>query len=243
MEATVEQFAQRLESAADLVAIEQVVGEEARRRGFARFCYHMIQPPEGPRRPFFLGSYPPEWSAHYIEQDFVNRDPVISAVPQEIMPFRWDSLQVQLRRRGRDAAVLDQAGDFGLRRGITVPLHGPGRGIADMNLTADQDLPDQEFDRLWREQRNDLHLISLYAHQAILQRYLNDTGDLPQLAPRERECLLWTARGKTAWEVGEILGISQDTVTGYLKTATHKMGVFSKTHAVVKAVLQGLIVP
>ncbi len=106
------------------------------------------------------------------------------------------------------------------------------------------DAPPRTFERLWRQHYYALHLLGLYAHQAIVQQFLSQRGDQPlHLAPRERECLLWTSRGKTAWEVAEILGISCETATHYLKTAAHKLGVYSKTHAVVKAIVLGLIVP
>ena len=65
----------------------------------------------------------------------------------------------------------------------------------------------------------------------------------PHLTPRERECLLWTAHGKTAWEIGQILGISDGTVVFHLKNATRKFNVFTKYHAVVKAIMLGLISP
>ncbi|MBY3123131.1 helix-turn-helix domain-containing protein [Rhizobium laguerreae] len=32
------------------------------------------------------------------------------------------------------------------------------------------------------------------------------------LSPREKECLLWIAQGKTSWETAVIMGISENTV-------------------------------
>lgn len=66
---------------------------------------------------------------------------------------------------------------------------------------------------------------------------------LDELSPREREALLWSARGKTAWETAQILSLSKRTVETHLASATKKLGAVSCTHAVVKALLQGLIVP
>ena len=62
-----------------------------------------------------------------------------------------------------------------------------------------------------------------------------------RLAPRELECLKWACRGKTASEMGEILGISERTVYSYLDTARHKMNATNIVHAVAKAVADGLI--
>lgn len=61
------------------------------------------------------------------------------------------------------------------------------------------------------------------------------------LTPRELECLRWTAEGKTAWEVGQILGISAQTAARHLSNATQKLGGVNKHHAVVKALRMKLI--
>jgi DNA-binding NarL/FixJ family response regulator len=43
------------------------------------------------------------------------------------------------------------------------------------------------------------------------------TCDIPLLTPREKECLRWTMDGKTAWELGKILGITEQTAVRHLK--------------------------
>ena len=61
------------------------------------------------------------------------------------------------------------------------------------------------------------------------------------LTNRETECLCWTSKGKTAWEIGVILGISQSTVVTHLNNGREKFGVFSKHEAVIRALHLGLI--
>lgn len=65
--------------------------------------------------------------------------------------------------------------------------------------------------------------------------------DHRSLTPRELECLRWTAEGKTAWEVGQILGISAQTAARHLSNATQKLGCVNKHHAVVQALRMKLI--
>jgi LuxR family transcriptional regulator, quorum-sensing system regulator BjaR1 len=60
------------------------------------------------------------------------------------------------------------------------------------------------------------------------------------LTARELECLEWTANGKTSWEIGEILNVSEHTVTGYLKSALVKLKVNTRTQAVATALRIGL---
>ena len=64
---------------------------------------------------------------------------------------------------------------------------------------------------------------------------------LPSLTPREIESLRWTMDGKTAWEVGNILGISERTAVLHVNNAMHKLGCINKHQAVLKALRLGLI--
>src|ERR1039458_5065331 len=57
----------------------------------------------------------------------------------------------------------------------------------------------------------------------------------------EVETLTWAARGKTFWEIGEILGLSKRTVEFHLENARRKLGVPTRTQALIKATLGELI--
>ena len=61
------------------------------------------------------------------------------------------------------------------------------------------------------------------------------------LTPREREVLAWAARGKSAWEIGEILHIAKRTVDEHVQTAVRKLGAHNRTHAVAIALRDGII--
>ena len=63
----------------------------------------------------------------------------------------------------------------------------------------------------------------------------------PALTPRELEALRWTVEGKTAWEVGSVLGISERTAVWHVNNAMHKLGCATKHQAALKALRLGLI--
>jgi DNA-binding NarL/FixJ family response regulator len=63
------------------------------------------------------------------------------------------------------------------------------------------------------------------------------------LGGRERETLTWAARGKTFTEIGEILGLSRRTVEFHLDNARKKLGVPTRTQALIKAAIGQLIEP
>ena len=63
----------------------------------------------------------------------------------------------------------------------------------------------------------------------------------PSLTPREQEVLTWAARGKPAWEIGEILKISKRTANAHIDNARRKLDAVNRTQAVVIALRDRII--
>jgi len=61
------------------------------------------------------------------------------------------------------------------------------------------------------------------------------------LREREVETLTWAARGKTFEEIGTILSLSKRTVEFHLDNARRKLGVATRTQALIKAATGNLI--
>ncbi|MFE4972483.1 LuxR C-terminal-related transcriptional regulator [Kitasatospora sp. NPDC056651] len=61
------------------------------------------------------------------------------------------------------------------------------------------------------------------------------------LTPREHEVLRWAATGRTNPEIAAHLGLTCNTVTGYLKSAMHKLGVRNRTELALAARESGLV--
>lgn len=67
------------------------------------------------------------------------------------------------------------------------------------------------------------------------------TAPLPQaasalpLSPREHQVMHWLAGGKTDRDIGEILGISPRTVHKHLQRIYEKLGVETRTAAVMRS--------
>jgi DNA-binding CsgD family transcriptional regulator len=61
------------------------------------------------------------------------------------------------------------------------------------------------------------------------------------LTRREREAVWWAARGKSAWEIGQILHISKRTVDEHIQKAARKLGAVNRTQAVAIALRERLI--
>ncbi|MFF2079546.1 LuxR C-terminal-related transcriptional regulator [Kitasatospora sp. NPDC058162] len=61
------------------------------------------------------------------------------------------------------------------------------------------------------------------------------------LTRREHEVLRWAATGRTNPEIAAHLGLTCNTVTGYLKSAMHKLGVRNRTELALAARETGLV--
>ncbi len=53
--------------------------------------------------------------------------------------------------------------------------------------------------------------------------------------------LSWVAAGKSSWEIGRILSISEHTVNSHIERAVSKLGAANRPEAVAKAIMLDLI--
>lgn len=93
----------------------------------------------------------------------------------------------------------------------------------------------------------DQNLLAAHAFFPFLHmKYIELKGWKPPgvsipLSQRERECLRWAADGKTAWETGMILNLSERTVNFHLTNAQNKLQAANKIQAVARAVLYNIL--
>jgi DNA-binding CsgD family transcriptional regulator len=88
-----------------------------------------------------------------------------------------------------------------------------------------------------------MHFFSLFAHGRAtwLKRAVPETP-VP-LRHGEREALYWVSRGKSDWEIGEILSISESAAHKRVENAKRRFGVSTRIQAVMAAVRQGSLRP
>lgn len=77
--------------------------------------------------------------------------------------------------------------------------------------------------------------------ELILPTPYSDLSSVIQLSNREIECLSWAAHGKSAHEIGIILGITTKTVTFHWDNIRRKLNVVNMQQATAKAVAMKLI--
>jgi DNA-binding CsgD family transcriptional regulator len=181
-------------------------------------------------------NFPVDWRDHYFERRYHEIDPVVTLTPCIQRPFLWSWLQ-QLPNLNHDQRLIfEEARTAGLINGISVPLHSALGRVAVLSFasrTADTE-PEATLGRLNA-------LASLF-HLAFTDMTDGGLPSIPvQLSDREKDCLLWTARGKSSWDIGMILNINENTVNFHLKSAMRKLDTANRTHTVAKAIRLNLI--
>ncbi|MDP6590038.1 MAG: LuxR family transcriptional regulator [Alphaproteobacteria bacterium] len=211
-------------------------------RGYERFAYGMLTNygrykfRDGITPPALAVDYPDAWVKHYFEQDYLSIDPIISRSPVMRQPYLWDELSELSPAQNM---FMSEANEAGLGHGICVPIHGPFGESFAISMTSDN--KDADPSRVSGE----LHVLATQYHSAFFELIVEEpkSTHVVRLTPRERECLVWSARGKNSWDTGEILDISEHTVNFHLKNSMAKLDASSRILAVVKAIRTGLILP
>ncbi|MDP3494675.1 MAG: autoinducer binding domain-containing protein [Hyphomonadaceae bacterium] len=187
------------------------------------------------------GSSKREWRAHYDANGLAKSDGILgwgsgTAAPTTWMTFRQDQVA-----KGNTARIYDEASEFGLHDGFYLPIHQHDGSMLAVSMMASQKLPET------RSTLAALHMLAVYYHLAAERLGLVHKpqpaalADRPALTKRQRECLNWVRAGKSSWEIGQILNLSEHTVNEHLQAARRRLGVRTTTQAVLEAAVRGLI--
>jgi DNA-binding CsgD family transcriptional regulator len=236
----IDRFIAEAGKARNLEEMFVVLRRQIERLGFDRFSYELMWPPDGGCRPLHITSYPAGWIDRYIEKRYAPHDLVCRFSAQMVRPFLWDEVSGKGNLTDSQRLVFQEGREAGLKNGASVPIHGPG--AAKAYLAVANALAEEEFAKLFLRHRHELQLIATYAHECILALGIQTPPQATvRLTPREIDVMSWVARGKTRWEIAEILGISEETVKNHLEHASARLGVNNKTHAAALALVHGLI--
>jgi DNA-binding CsgD family transcriptional regulator len=208
--------------------------------------------------PYYTGTHPPAWERAYLQNDFVHSDPALARVRRTNIPFHWGALKLPERigrKRPPELKMMDAAQEHGFKEGFVVPFHYRdhlGSIHSSSTVFFWEDEP-RWFHKLFSRHRHELHLIMIYWVQRAMDVVNRDQRNAPtifrpsdnatavQLTAREKEVISWAARGKTVADTAQILGISPETVEGFIKQALRKLDASNKTHGVAKSIALGII--
>lgn len=208
----------------------------AKSMGF-EYCAYGIQMPVPVSRPnvALFNNYSDEWRQCYDSRGYLAVDPTVRHAFKSTLPLVWSD---QLFAEAPD--FWEDARSHGLKVGWAQASRDASGAVGLLTLArgaetfTETELATNQAKMSWLVQ---------YVH-AAMARLLT-----PKLAPesrviltaREKEVLRWTAEGKTAYEISQILSVAERTVNFHINNIVGKLGTANKTQAAVKAAALGLL--
>lgn len=232
-----QQLAQLIASSTSRAALREALAAVSRAMRFRFFAltYH-------PRRGIKdIGdlrdhNYPYEWEESYDRRQLGLSDPIHRASNLQAAGFRWQDAPAIIPYTERDLAMIDEARRFGIEDGFTVPTNVPGERPGSVSfVTGNGDIFPEDM----------LLFAEGFGHMAF-QRIRMIEGQRPVarklvVTDRHLEIVVLIGRDKTNGEIGELLGIKEDTVMKHVATICARFDALRRTSLPMRAVLGGLL--
>lgn len=230
-----EQLIERLERASTLDDLQRETVALRNHYGINHVAYHWVS---AAGEHYGCGTYSLEWRQRYLDKQYLRVDPVIATGYNRFHPIDWRDLDWS----GKGARTfLKDALAHGLgNQGLTIPIRGPSGQFA--LFTVNHRCDDEAWEAFIGANRRDIILVAHLFNQKALEFEGERLSDAARaLSPREIDAMTALALGHSRAQAAEAMGISESTLRVYIESARHKLGALNTTHAVARAMMQGLI--
>lgn len=187
-----------------------------------------------------LGNYPRAWVGYSRERRRAADDPVLAACQRTNVGFAWDDLPRYLRLSDEQERVMSAMRRHGVGNGFTVPSHVPGEilGSCSFAVRTGREVP--------RHSTGAAQSIGTFGFEAARRIARTDGGGIGRigvvpLTPRQRDCLVLIARGKSDSVAAQLLGLRPRTVNEYLEAAKRRYAVASRQQLIARALFDSQI--
>ncbi|MDN3277998.1 autoinducer binding domain-containing protein [Frankia sp. RB7] len=233
-----QEFIDALQTAMDENEFERIATRATHGLGFRWFAYLSIVDSSLK----LISSYPKSWTNRYLRRCYHRRDPVVLRARAEHAIFTWGASSGSIRPRDPEQSrFFEEATQFGIKSGITVPIRAGFGRMAAFTVATDDAL--MEPDVLLATSNDTVQLLALYFHTHLRGHPAANVTppDARTLSQRERQCLAWAALGKTVSETAVLVGITARTVAFHLENARRKLDAVSIAHCVALAIRRRLL--
>jgi LuxR family transcriptional activator of conjugal transfer of Ti plasmids len=218
----------------DETVLKDALAHLAQQAGFSGYAYLYIRP----GHTIASSNYPPEWRAIYFKRKFEAIDPIVNRAKSLKRVFTWSGVDERRRLAKEEQAFFDQAADFGIRSGVTVPIRAVNGSTSMFTLASDKSSIDLE---------RDIDPVAAAAavgqlHTRMSMLPLTPDAQHPAwLDPKEAAYLNWISVGKTMEEAADLEGVKYNSVKSKLEEARKRFQIHTMPHLVALAIRAGLI--
>jgi DNA-binding CsgD family transcriptional regulator len=185
-----------------------------------------------------FGKRPSQWGEHYVKEQHYRHDGLVRHAILNPSPMRWRAAQTDRDLSRDERRLFGEAREFGLSDGLVTPVHQIDGCVSAVTVLSGDVLDLSPADEMA------VRMLSLYycSYGCLLrQQGAIVNPKKHSLTPRQRECLQWARAGKSSWDIGQILGISERTVVFHIEQACKRLGVKTRQQAIMEATVHGLI--
>ena len=180
--------------------------------------------------------FPQEWQENWLVSNYAMHDPIVRYALRSRAAFTWDEARDMADAMGQ--RVHDTSRDYGLVNGLAIPIAIGNRPPGVISLAHNGlDFSEKEIATI--------ELVCIHAYTRFAA--INEEGEFLEtsvsITPREREILHFIAAGRTAGQVGKVLGISETTVVKHLANLSMKLETSNRIHTVTRCIRTGAILP
>ncbi|MBL0770013.1 autoinducer binding domain-containing protein [Sphingopyxis sp. DHUNG17] len=225
-------FALDVSRVKNMEGLADLLQEACSRMGCSWFALsHHIDFLATPDRGIRVHNYPEEWEHWFDEQRLGATDPVHRESQRKMAGFLWHDMKTE---RPEDEIILAEARRHGIGDGLTVPAHLPGHAHGSVSFAwkpgAFASADALQFARMIGGPAFDAARLIAYPDLARVG---------PRLTRRQREVLIWAAKGETVRRIGLRLGLSPDTVREHLRNARQRYEANGGITLTVRALYDG----
>lgn len=171
------------------------------------------------------------WHEYYLDQHYAEIDRTLQNNKETILPLLWHvEEQLVQAKSARERRLRQESLDFGIEKGLLIPIHGPSKEFAVLCL---HQLKDQNCLENLDRQLEWQSLALIYYHH--IKRLLRNNPRLnirSKLTLREKQCLVLTAKNWRVEQIADELNITLRTVNYHIQNANKKLGAHNKYQAV-----------
>lgn len=184
-----------------------------------------------------ISNFPRGWIDYFIENRFSADDPIHLASYRTGVGFAFEQIPSLITISDKQQRIMEASRRAGLTDGFCVPAHVPGEtnGTCTFVVREGAELP--------RANLPMAQLVGSFAYEAARQLALREGGlerqEPKPLTTRQLECVALVGRGKSDWEIAQILGIREDTVTDHINEARRRVGVSRRAELPIHALFRG----
>lgn len=225
-----QKFVERLNESNDREGFHQAMSETAIAFELPCFAY-LSMPRDNKKSVTLISNYPLSWTDHYLRARYEELDPVVAFAHRQVEPFEWGLGADTFDLSSAQARLFDEAAQFGIRCGFTIPVQCANEPVAAVTFASDERRP--IFQRTIDSNRRVLQLMAIQLHEHVRRKFASAVriGNA-NLSPRELECLRLASQGKSRWDSAKILGLSPRAIKFHLDNVRTKLGVRTVYQAV-----------